>query len=253
MASPASQNPQQGREDGFTLIELLVSLTILTAILAILSSSLTVLSQNWNANAQRIEQLEMVSRAFDIFERDVSGLQRLVNSTGQTPRFIFTGSEQRLSFVTLEPAYPTQPGPYFVNYSVQAKGSYAELIRARAPYEAKMLTFPGATPANSVPLLQGQFKYRFSYAQKGPAPGAWAATWPKTDRMPDLFKLQMIDAQTGAPAAPAFVVALRTDAELSCLESSSSTCAAKSNGRLPQNESASLEQQSTSRNGGTDE
>lgn len=109
--------PPPGRGDsGFTLIELLVSLTILTVVLGLLSSAMRTLSQNWNANANRLERIEMVARAFDIFERDVSGFQRLILASGGKKRFIFTGTPERLSFVTREPPYPTVPGPYFVDY-----------------------------------------------------------------------------------------------------------------------------------------
>src|SRR6185312_3889342 len=131
MASDAPSSFSPNRESGFTLIELLVSLTILTVVLGLLSSALRTLSQNWSVNAGRIERLEMVSRAFDIFERDVSGLQRLTTISNEKPRYIFTGTQNRLSFVTIEPPYPTTPGPYFVDYSIAPNGSTFDLVRAR--------------------------------------------------------------------------------------------------------------------------
>ena len=107
MVSNATATAAPRRDSGFTLIELLVSLTILTAVLAILSSTLRTLSQHWNANANRLERIEMVARAFDIFQRDVSGLQRLIVTSNEKQRFVFTGTPNRLSFVTTEPPYPT--------------------------------------------------------------------------------------------------------------------------------------------------
>ena len=223
------------RESGFTLIELLVSLTILTVVLGLLSAALRTLSQNWNANAARIERLEMVSRAFDIFERDVSGLQRLVRKEKQNQRFIFTGTQDRLSFVTLEPPYPTAPGPYFVDYSVARNGASFDLIRARAPYQTNMQVFPGATPANMVPLMQGRFKYQFSYAQKTPPGGGWQSSWRKRDRLPDLIRLEVVDAR-GVQISPPFIAAVRADAELSCLAQNEGACTAKTGGKLVQSE-----------------
>jgi general secretion pathway protein J len=231
-ASP-SIRPAAG-ESGFTLIELLVSLTILTFILGILSSALHTLSQNWNSNANGIERLEMVSRAFDIFQRDVSGFRRLVQTSDNGKRFIFTGTENRLSFVTTEPAYPTSPGAYYVNYSVSRNGPSMELVRARAPYQAGMRTFPGATPANSVSIMQGAFKYQFSYARKDTRNGSWLAFWRKTNALPDLVRLKIIDARTGGEVAQPFVAAFRTDAELNCLSQGSDSCTARTNGEFNQ-------------------
>ncbi|WP_414463755.1 prepilin-type N-terminal cleavage/methylation domain-containing protein [Hyphomicrobium sp. DY-1] len=242
MASvPRHRAPIRG-ESGFTLIELLVSLTILTMILGLLSAALRTLSQNWNANANGIERLEMLSRAFDIFQRDVSGLRRLSHTVNENRRFIFTGTEGRLSFVTMEPPYPTSPGPYFVDYSIARNGSQTEMIRARAPYVSNMFQFPGATPANQVSLLEGPFKYQFSYAQKGARGGRWLASWPKPNRLPDLIRLEIIDARTGADIAQPFVVALRTDAELDCLTEGSDGCSARTKGQFNQNTFVSQEQ-----------
>ncbi len=234
MARDAPCSAPSSREGGFTLIELLVSLTILTVVLGLLSSALRTLSQNWNANADRIERLEMVSRAFDIFARDVSGLQRLIGASNDKPRFIFTGTQNRLSFVTIEPPYPTSPGPYFVNYSITPNGPAFDLVRARAPYQTKMQAFPGATPANTVPLLQGRFKYQFSYAQKGTPDGPWLASWRKQNRLPDLIRLEIIDAERGTDVSEPFVAALQTDAELGCLADGSDGCSAKTGGQLSQ-------------------
>ncbi|MFA5958595.1 prepilin-type N-terminal cleavage/methylation domain-containing protein [Hyphomicrobium sp.] len=234
MASNTPSSGSSGRENGFTLIELLVSLTILTVVLGLLSSALRTLSQNWNANADRIERLEMVSRAFDIFTRDVSGFQRLISTSNDKPRFIFTGTQNRLSFVTIEPPYPTSPGAYFVDYSVVPNGPAFDLVRARAPYQTKMQAFPGATPANIVPLLQGRFKYQFSYAQKGTPDGPWLASWRKQNRLPDLIRLEIIDAERGTDVFQPFVVALRTDAEFGCLAEGSDRCSAKTGGQISQ-------------------
>jgi general secretion pathway protein J len=225
------------RESGFTLIELLVSLTILTMILGLLSAALRTISKNWTTNVNAIEKLEMLSRAYGIFERDISGIRRLVRITDENRRFIFTGTESRLSFVTSEPPYPTAPGLYFVNYSSVANGARMELVRARAIYQSEMFEFPGATPANQVSLLAGPFKYQFSYFQKGARAGKWLATWQEPNRMPDIIRLEVVDARSGAVVAQPFIVALRTDAELDCVTESPDGCSAQSNGQFYQNTS----------------
>jgi general secretion pathway protein J len=220
------------RQSGFTLIELLVSLTILGVILGLLGAALRTISHNWDANTRRIDRLDMTSRALDILQRDASGLQRVVVASGESPHLLFTGTRDTLSFVVLEPAYPSEAGPYFVRYSVAANGAISELVRARAPYLRDMREFPGATPANRVPLLQGPFLYRFAYAQKSPGAVHWLDAWPFQMRLPDLIRLQVVDSRQGAPIAPAMVVAIRTDAELGCLSDKAKLCSPRTNGEL---------------------
>lgn len=219
-------------ESGFTLIELLVSLTILATILGLLGAGLRVISRNWDANAERIDTLDMVSRAVDILHRDASGLQRVVTTVRKSPRFLFIGTSDHLAFVTLEPPYPSAAGPYFVDYSVVANGQNGELIRARAPYRPRMQAFPGATPANRVPLLQGPYKYEFAYAQKSAQGGTWLSSWPHQNRIPNLIRLQIIDSRQGGPISQPIIVAIPADAELNCLAEKAKLCSAKTGGAL---------------------
>ncbi len=222
----------QAREGGFTLIELMVSLTILSVILGLLAGGLRVISKNWQANAKRIETLDMVSRAADILRRDASGLQRLIAVTRGSPRYLFTGTEDQLSFVTLEPPYPSAAGPYFVSYALAPNGPEVDLIRARAPYRQGMQSFPGATPANRVRLVEGPYRYHFAYADKSTGVGQWRNAWPYATRLPEMIRLQIVDARRNVPVAPPLVVAVRADAELSCLTQKSTVCSAKSGGQL---------------------
>ncbi len=232
MSTLAHQARRSTREDGFTLIELLVSLTLLAVILGLLAGGLRVISKNWEANAERIETLDMVARAADILRRDAAGLQRIVAIRGQVPRYVFQGTEVGLSFVTLEPPYPSAAGPYFVDYSIAHNGPDAELIRARARYRQGLEAFPGATPANRVRLVQGRYRYHFAYADKSAGSGAWRSSWPYSTRLPGLIRLQIFDVQRDAPVAPPLVVAVRADAELGCLAQKAKLCSPKSGGAL---------------------
>lgn len=228
----APQSEFCAREGGFTLIELLVSLTILGVILGLLGAGIRVLSQNSDARAERIDALDMISRAVDILSRDTAGLQRIVSTVGTSQRYLFTGGPDRLSFVTIEPPYPSSSGPYFISYFVAPNGPDTELIRARAPYQDGMQVFPGATPANRVRLLQGPFRYQFSFAQKTAQAAQWRDTWPFTNRLPDLIKLQVIDRRNDVPVSAPMIVAISADAELSCLADKAKVCSAKTDGEI---------------------
>ena len=228
------------RESGFTLIELLVSLTLLSGILALLAGAVRVVSKNWEANAQRIERLDMVTRAADILRRDAAGLQRLVVMNGKTPHYLFSGTEANLEFVTLEPPYPSVEGPYFVRYSLAQNGAEVELIRARARYRHGLESFPGATPSNRVRLVQGRYRYRFAYAGRSGGEEKWQRAWPDATRLPDLIRLQIFDVVRDEPLAPPLVVAVRADAEISCLTPGATVCSAKSRGQLKANAATSV-------------
>jgi general secretion pathway protein J len=226
------------RERGFTLIELLVSLTLLSVILGILAGAMRVLSQNWEANTQRIETLDMVARASDILRRDAAGIQRVAVLKERTPYFLFTGTGSTLSFVTLEPPYPDDDGPFFVRYSVEKDGADADLIRARVRYRDGMTTFTGASGANRVRLIEGRYRYHFAYADKSAGSGDWTTSWSSTTRLPQLIRLQIFDAQHNAAVAPPLVVALRADAEIGCLSGKSKLCSAKTSGTLTAQDAA---------------
>lgn len=232
MTKARPQPDRRAREAGFTLIELLVSLTILGVILGLLGAGMRVLSQNSDAYTERIDTLDMVSRAADILTRDAAGLQRVVATVGTVPRFLFTGTPDHLSFVTIEPPYPSSSGPYFISYSVGPNGPETELIRARAPYQDGMQAFPGATPANRVRLLQGPYRYQFTYAQKSAGTRQWRNTWPFPTRIPDLIRLEIIDKRRDVPIWPPMVVAIAADAELTCLAEKPKVCSPKTGGDL---------------------
>lgn len=231
IAMPADR-ARRSRESGFTLIELLISMTILGVILALLGTAIKVLTWNSEARIARIDTLDMILRASDILNRDTSGLQRIVAAPPGRPKYVFVGTSTRLGFITLEPAYPTPPGPYFIDYSVAPKGKSAELIRARALYSQGMNAFPGATPANQVRLIEGNYRYQFSYALKNGGERRWLTAWPFPSRLPDLIRLEVFDATSGAPAFAPMIVSISTNAELNCLEDGDKLCSAKNGGDL---------------------
>ena len=95
-----------------------------------------------------------------------------------------------------------------------------------------MQIFPGATPANRVRLLQGHYRYQFTYAQKGAGARQWRNTWPFPNRIPDLIRLEIIDKRGDVLISPPMIVAIAADAELSCLSEKAKVCSPKSGGDL---------------------
>jgi general secretion pathway protein J len=232
--------PGNENQRGFALIELLVSLTLLGLILALLAGALRVMGKNWDANAGRIETLDMMSRAFDILARDAGNLQRLA-AASPAPAFLFNGGPDSLSFVALEPPQPAAAGLYFIDYSVAPNGGNGELIRARAQYRRGMERFPGATPANRVSLLRGPYAYRFSYGGGDAGNPSWYADWPFPNRLPELIRLEVTERSGRQPAAPAMIVRVRADVELDCLAPAKSCSVTAAGQPAPSSPSSSSE------------
>ena len=224
---PSSRHGQHG----FTLIEMLVSLTAMAVILMLIGGALRVMGRNWDANAGRIETLDMVSRAFDLLARDAANLQRVVQPSG-APAYLFSGKGDSLAFVALEPPQPGEAGLYFIAYNAVSDGAAAELIRSRALYRQGMQRFPGTTPANRVPLLTGPYVYRFAYASIAGGRQSWSAEWPFANRLPDLIRLQVLDRSGGHALGPPMIVRLRADAELTCVTPQPELCSPRTDGQL---------------------
>jgi general secretion pathway protein J len=192
----------------------------------------------------------MISRAADILARDASSLHRVVSALDEKNlRYLFNGQPGQLSFVGLEPPYPTEAGPYFIKYSVTPGAQGTDLVRARATYEPGMVAFPQATPANRVSLLEGAFLYRFTYGGKDRGKLTWYDTWPFEKRLPNLIRLDIVNAQSGVTASPPIVVAIRADAEISCLATGPAPCSAQGNGELKAGSSRKPKKEKTSPTG----
>jgi hypothetical protein len=175
----------------------------------------------------------MIARTADILQRDTAGLLRIVATVSSNAWFVFVGQPTSLSFAIQEPSYPTQGGTYFVSYLVRKAGDEQSLVRARAPFRQNMTNFPGATPANHVVLMGGNHTFAFAYGVRGGGAGTkWYGTWPYDDRLPDLIRLQVTDAGSGAHTAPPIVVRLRADAELDCVGRSARHCTVRAAGVL---------------------
>jgi general secretion pathway protein J len=157
--------------------------------------------------------------------------QRVIQPSG-APAYLFAGTSDGLAFVALEPPQPGDPGLYFIAYAIAANGGDAELIRSRAIYRQGMDRFPGATPANRVPLLAGPYVYRFAYGRMEAGKQRWSADWTFANRLPDLIRLEVLDGSGARVLAPPMIVRLRADAELDCVAQQAGLCSAKTGGQL---------------------
>lgn len=229
-AQPASE--QRSAERGFTIIELLISLAVLALILVLLAGGLRALSHNWDANNHRLENIDMNARAYDILSRDLAALQRVFGGAKDAVRYVFTGEPTRLLFVVNEPRFPTQAGAYFVEYAIRQNGAHSEVVRSRSPYSVASLSMPEPSASERVVLLKSKRVYELAYGDKSTSPSRWLDSWGIVDKLPDLIRLQERDGKTGVPISPPMIVALRADAELTCISDKVDLCSAKSRGSI---------------------
>jgi general secretion pathway protein J len=233
MIEPSTSRTRSRTARGFTLVELLVGMSVVAITLALAGAGLRVVSRDWDRNARRIDNQDMLARTFDLLQRDAAAAQRVVATLSDKSWFVFSGQPGSVSFVVLEPPYPTPSGAYFVNYAFGERNGAAELIRARAPFSQNMMRFPGATPANRVVLMSGNFQYSFSYGQlTAGGRTVWHGAWTYEDRLPDLIQLLIADGDTGEAVAPPIIVRLRADAELECVGVVGANCTVKTGGQL---------------------
>lgn len=233
MSNTAQESSRTRFESGFTLIELLISMTMLSIILGLLAAGLSTISRNWDGHTQKIDKLDMILRAYDLLRRDIKGLRRVTRTINGQASYLFDGGPSQLSFVAIEPPYPSRAGPFVLNYYVSGQPPGSALVRARTKYHAGLAAPASAAASSKVPVLQGNLQFRFSYAQVRRGQARWYQRWSFEDQLPDLIRLTVTARQQqGTNPVPSLVVRLRADAELNCTLPQPDICSPTTNGEL---------------------
>jgi general secretion pathway protein J len=96
------------RERGFTLVELLIALAIVGALLAIAFGGLRVAVASWRQGEDRAEAHQHVRSVALTLARALSATYpyRASRSLAPEPVVLFSGTEQRVEFVTQAPPFP---------------------------------------------------------------------------------------------------------------------------------------------------
>lgn len=229
-------------DSGFTLIELLVSLLLTALILTSLGTGLSTIAKGWDRYSFVLANQDMMLRAQVQFRKDVVAIERISWSSQTTstrpparddgaerdaagtdesrpPSFIFEGRADRLRFVVNEPPRPARAGPYILSYGVSTAG---RLERSRARYHPDLASFDSITFKEKVALLEGPYRYRFSYGdlvsgEEGISEAwRWFPDWPHTDRLPALIKLEIRHRNSNRLLHAPVLARPRIDAEAPC-------------------------------------
>ena len=218
-------------EAGFTLVELLVALIVIALTLAAVVTGLRLLGRSGERGARLIARQDMLSRGVDVLRRDIERLERVVRRRDREFEFIFEGDEKRLTFVVIEPPVPSEPGPYFVFYSIEQGEQKTVLVRSRAPYDAAAGDIRRLRRQDDVTVLEGPYVFRFGYLQREAGRARWVARWRDHNRLPALIRLE-IGVNGQAPELPPLIFRPHVDAEQGCIKDKMGLCTLRSGGVL---------------------
>ncbi|HEX6212441.1 MAG TPA: prepilin-type N-terminal cleavage/methylation domain-containing protein [Methylomirabilota bacterium] len=158
-------------ERGFTLVELLIALAIVGALLAIAFGGLRVAMASWRQGEDRAEAHQHVRSVALTLARAVSAAYPYRGARGLSPEVVvlFSGTEQRLQFVTQATPFPGAiPIAFTAVVFALDDGEPGLVVRQRAlpnrePFEEAEVVYRDP----SVTAL------RFAYLDEG----SWTDTW----------------------------------------------------------------------------
>lgn len=182
---------------GFTLLELLLALGIAATVLVILFGGLRVGLAAWTRGEQRTATLDHTRSIVNLLERPIAGAfpYRIPPDDEQGERILFEGRPDRLTFVTLSPAFPGTAPIAFTAVSLFADGSGLAVRQQPLPNQ---LALSRLEPSLVDPETTG---LRFRYL--GQEPEAWQGEWDtaKEERLPRAVEITLA---TGAGARSAW-------------------------------------------------
>ncbi len=228
------------RQSGVTLIELVVALAVVALTLAIAANGLMLLARSGDRGAQVVARHDVLSRGIDVLRRDIERLERALWKRGDNAEFVFRGDAAGLTFVVVEPPFPTEAGPYFVVYAIQQRRDGATLTRARTPVRASAADLQRLSADEEVAVIEGPYRLRFLYLDRKEGREQWLAQWSDRYRLPDLIGLEVSGLTDGRGAMPPIVFRPRIDAERGCVKEEGS-CTIGAGGALASESAATSE------------
>lgn len=219
-------------QSGVTLVEIVVALAVVALTLGIAAGGLRLLGRSGERGAAVVARHDVLSRGIDVLRRDIERLERVVWKHGDTPEFVFDGDADRLTFVAIEPAFPTEAGPYFLIYAVRQRPDGAVLTRERAPYRASVPDIRRLAGPDPVAIIEGPYRLRFLYLERKEGRQRWLPQWSDPQRLPELISLEVSGLAEGSAPMPPLVFRPRADAERSCVKDDDGACTAGGGGAL---------------------
>jgi general secretion pathway protein J len=137
---------------------------------------------------------------------------------GDTRILLFHGDAARLTFVAVEPPFPSEPGPYFIAYAVRQGRDGATLTRERAPFQPSAVDLLRLRAEDSAAVIEGPYRMRFLYLERSGGRERWLTQWSDPLELPRLIALEVTGLADGGAALPLLTFRPRIDAERSCVK-----------------------------------
>jgi prepilin-type N-terminal cleavage/methylation domain-containing protein len=221
-----------GGQSGVTLVEIVVALAVVALTLGIAAGGLRLLGRSGQRGSEVVARHDVLSRGLDVLRRDIERMERVVWKRGDTLELVFAGDAARLTFVAVEPSFPTEAGPYFLTYTVQQSRDGAVLTRERAPYQTSVTDIRRLAGRDSVAVIEGPYRLRFLYLERREGRERWLPQWPDPQRLPELISLEVSGLNESNRSMPPLVFRPRTDVERSCIKDDGGACTVGSGGVL---------------------
>ena len=205
---------------GFTLVELLVGLSLLSLLTLLLFGGFRFGLRAWEVGSARLEGTDAVAAAQSLLRREFSEAQPvLVGTPTETTPVLFSGADDRLTFVAPLPAYRGTGGFHTFELVLRPTGATTptnELMLRWHLYRADD-TAPDFDPKDESVVLAGVDAIALSYfgppAQGSPA--QWLEFWDGRLGLPKLVRLQVVFPPGDGRRWPDLIVAPRLQREAS--------------------------------------
>lgn len=223
------------RQAGFSLVEVLVAVAVMAIMMGTAGTALRLMSSAIGRGNAHVDQIDMAVRGLAAVRNDLARIERATETDRQAVRFVFIGEAQLLRFVLVEPDRPGDPGTYLVTYATRRNGADNQLVRSRNVYDPGQRRKAGAADeASEVVVLQGAYRFEFSYLQRTDGRTRWTPKWTDSRSIPEMVRLAAVATRPNVPPLPDVIARPRVDAEASCLAGGTQPCTPRSGGRLPE-------------------
>jgi len=220
------------REAGFTLLEVVIALALFGLLAAALGAGFRFASRTWERGEDSAARTEGLVLAQQQVRRDLSNAVRVaVHDADDKPRLAFASDDSSLTFVVMEPPYPTRAGYYVVRLDLDRRPEGYELWRRRAPFSRDLGSLDEVDFADdeAVMLVDRLPRLAFSFFaapkdDEDPGGGRWETDWDDPAALPALIRLA---GSTDSALAewPPMTVRPRLDFEPACeLKSDAPVC-----------------------------
>ena len=207
-------------QGGFTLIEILLAATLLSVMMLLLTGSLRIGAESWEAGEHR---LAMASRLFvveNFLRNHIGGLLPVAGAmrNGEIEPS-FRGTRDSLSYVAPMPEQIETGGLFRFELYLSKKQASSDLRMSITPYIANPKDGQSTALIDDLPILDNVDEFRVAYlpqptpesgqnpAQFKPQPGQWTEEW-RDYQLPGLIRIEIKPA--GEDPWPTLYIAPKT-------------------------------------------